>query len=125
MIFSEYLDSVENTEQESKLIEQLGMIKDGAAWVVRIPLIGKSINALIALADSENIEAFKQSEHYSYLKDWNVTVFDHESAAISISPSDKIKGKIAKVLVLVGAAMLLMWLCRKFCCNRTKKEFEL
>ena len=121
MLFSEYLDSVENTEQETKLIEQLGLIKENAAWAVRIPLLGKILSALVVLSESENIEAFRQSEQYACVKDWNVTVFDHEAGAISITPSDKIKSKIAKIFTVVGALIFLLWLCRKFCCKRNNE----
>jgi hypothetical protein len=87
--------------------------------MTRFPVIGKLFAAVIAMGDYESIAAFKQSEHYNHIKDWNFSInFDKKS--LYISPNDEQKKKAVKTLAIIGTAITLLLLYRKWCCRKNK-----
>ena len=113
MIFTEYLESVENTEQEPRLIELISKHKNDFAQAARVPLAGKPINALIALGDCGSIEAFKKSEFYRDIEGWDVYI-NLDSGHISMYPGAKTRKKIFKALAIVGVGAFSLWLYRGY-----------
>jgi len=116
MKFSDYLDSIENTEQEQQLKEQILIIRDDVKPAMNMPIIGKLLCSLVALGESETIEEFKYSGHYDNIKDWDIHVFDLEKGYFSIYPGAKHRKVIAKFLLGVCAGLFIFWLYRK--CRR-------
>ena len=123
MRFSQFCDTIENTEQEQKLFQFLKQdfvappLKEHSAKLKRIPILGKLLTAFIALADSESIAEFRQSKHYKHIMNWDVKFdFDAENY-LSLNPSDLQKKKIVKILAIVGAILAVMIICLK-CCRR-------
>ena len=113
MKFSDYLDSVENTDDEQLLKEQICKIKEDVQPALQIPVVGKVLTAALVLGESESIEAFRQTEHYEYIKDWNIAVHDLEKGAFSLYPSDA-HLKIVKVAAMViGGLLAFLWIRRK------------
>jgi len=132
MKFSEYLDSAENAGDEEKVLQQFSAIKEELAQqkltktqleiLYKLPLLGKIMKAIIALGDAESIEAFRQSEHYATIKDWNTIVHDfgiENVPNITMYPSDAQMAKLFKVLAVIFGGVLLLLLCRKRCCKRS------
>ena len=113
MVFSEFLDSIEGTEKEQIFISFMAKSKDALAEVPRIPFLGKVLSAIAYMANCESISEFRQSEHYEYLKDWNVGLHDIDKGHLSIYPSNEILLKIFKVISLGAAGFGLLLLCRK------------
>ena len=119
MTVSEYFDSLENTEDEQKLIGQLLEIKDAIEKAASLPFLGKVMRALIALGESESIEAFRQTNHYATIKDWNVIAHDFNSTPnFTMYPSDAQLAKFFKILAVIIGGVLLLALCKKCCCRR-------
>ena len=124
MIFSEYLDSIENTEQEQQLLGQFtktaAEIQEG---VNEAPIMGKIkiIGALLALGSVESIEAFRQSEYYDYLKDWEISVKDLEKGHFSLYPGAAQRKKIFAIAgAVVLAIVLFVWCCKRRCKRKNK-----
>ena len=115
MLLTEYLNSIENTEQDQLFLQKLSEIKNDIGQAAKMPFIGKLIRALMAMGDSESIKEFKQSEHYENIAGFNITVSDLEKGHFSIYPGAAHGKKIAKVLAIAGAGLLLLWLCRRSC----------
>lgn len=119
MLLTEFLDSAANTEQEARLFEELAKIddlaniKDGLAQATKIPFVGKLIKALVALYDYGSIEAFKQSEYYPDIEGWDCYI-DLDKGHISIYPGAEQRKKIFKVMAIIGAGLLFLWLCRRY-----------
>ena len=117
MIFSDYLDSIENTEQEQQLIEKFASVAADMEKATKVPLVGKKIGALIALGSAESIAAFRETEHYDRIKDWDVSI-NLETGSFSLSPSSEQKKKIVKIAVAAGVVILLSVLCCKCCAKK-------
>ena len=116
MIVSDFLDSIEGTEQESiflnnfvELVEDKDVIK-----LLNSPFIGKLLSVLVALGRSESIEAFRETEHYNNIKDWGIKVFDLEKGYISIHPGPKHLKRLLAALAIAGTGLLLMKIIRKY-----------
>jgi len=124
MIFSDYLDSIENTEQEQQLLEQFAKnAADIQEGVNEAPFIGKIkiIGALLALGTAESIEAFRQSEYYEYLKDWEISVKDLEKGHFSLYPGAEQRKKIFAIAgAVVLGIVLLVWCCKRRCKRKQK-----
>ena len=132
MKFSEFCDMAENTEKEAQLFQYFKdseffnesgevTLKGAAAKLKSIPLLGKILAAVIALAESESIAEFRQTEHYGYIKNWNLSFDpDGESEHFALSPSSEQIQKIVKIIAIASTVITLLLLCRKFC--RRKKE---
>jgi len=113
MKFADYLDLVENTEDEQLLLKNAAEIRDDIAKVTWIPIVGKILTALIVLGECENIAEFRQSEQYDVIKDWNIEVSDIKKGHFSLYPSDAHLQIIKTVIIVVGAVLTLLWLRRK------------
>jgi len=121
MVISKYLDSIEGTEDEQKLLNATLKLseEEGISELYDKPFVGKIFTALNVLGKSESIADFKQTKHYDNIKDLGISVFDLEKGFFSIYPGPKhIKG-ICAVAGIVGAGLLLLKL-RKLC-----KKYEL
>lgn len=121
MVISKYLDSVEGTEEEQKLID--GMCKlmeeEAVRQLMTQPVVGKIFTAVDVLGKCESIAEFKETEHYNKIKDWGISVHDIEQGYFSIYPGPKHMKKICAVAGIIGAGLLLLKLCK--CC----KKYEL
>ncbi|MCL2217574.1 MAG: hypothetical protein FWB91_11235 [Defluviitaleaceae bacterium] len=118
MLFTEYLDSVENTDDEARLLEEIAKFKDDLAQAVSVPLVGKIVRAIAALGELGSIEAFKQSEHYHYIEGWDASI-DLDKGMFSLYPGAEQRKTILKILAFIGAGIFFLWL---FCkCKRRKK----
>ena len=122
MRFSQFCDIAENTEQEQQLLKFLKQDKMKQAEKVftkltRVPIFGSLFAALIALGNYESIAAYKQSEHYRHIKDWNFKIDFHKNS-LSISPNDEQKKKAQRFLAITGSVIVLIIICRKLCCRR-------
>lgn len=115
MKVSVFLDSIENTEKEEKLIAKLAEVKKDLVKIPKIPIIGKLIGALIALGDAESIEGYKQTQHFEYIKDWNINNVDFDKMNISIQPGIPHYIKLVKVLSIVIICLFIihLWKNRK------------
>jgi len=120
--FSQFCDLAENTEQEQQLLQflkqdDMKQVEKVFTKLTRVPIIGKLLAAVIALGNYESIAAFKQSEHYQNIKNWNFSInFDKKS--LIISPNDVQIKKALKVLAIIGTVITLIMVCRKLCCRR-------
>ena len=118
MLLTEYLDTIENTEQEQLFLQKLSEIKNDLAQAAKVPFVGKMLRALVALGEVESIEEFRQSGHYENIKGFDITVSDLEKGHFSIHPGREQLTKAAKIAAIVFAAALLLCLCRRCCCKR-------
>ena len=113
MTMSEYLDSIEGTEQEQQMVQAIEDLREDLTVAAKIPFVGKTIVALLAFADLETIERFKQTIHYDNIKDWNIYVGDMEKGHFSIYPGDKQLKKIATAALIIFGVLFLMWLWKR------------
>ena len=114
MVISKYLDSIEGTDKEPMLLK--GMVEltkqEVILQLMDKPGVGVIFNALAVLGNSESIADFRRTEHYMYIKDWGITVFDLETGAVSIYPGPKHLKRVGIVAAIAGAGLLL-WKLRK------------
>ena len=121
MRFSQFCDMAENTEQEQQFFQFLKQdfvqdpMREHSAKLKCIPIIGKVLTAIFALAKSENIAEFRQSRHYRHLMNWDVK-FDGNN--LEINTSDVQKKKVLKILAVIGAVLAILVICRKCCCRK-------
>ena len=110
MLVSKYLDSVEGTEKELVFLNSFAELTEDkdVAKLLDKPIIGKLLSALIALKNSESVEAFRQTKHYENIKDWGITVFNLEKGYISIHPGPKHIKKILAVTAITCAGLYLL-----------------
>jgi len=113
MLFTEYLDSVENTEQETRFFEELAKTRDDLSQAVDVPIVGKLIKALVTLSDLGSITEFKQTGHYHSIEGWDISI-NLETGNFSIYPGAEHRKKIFKVLAAIGIGLFLLWLCRRY-----------
>ena len=123
MRFSQFCDMAENTEQEQQLLQflkqdDMEQVEKVFAKMTRVPIIGKLFAAVIALGNYDSIAAFKQSEHYHNIKNWNFAV-NFEKKSMFITPNEEQRKKALKIFAVFGAVITLIVICRKFC--RRKK----
>ncbi|MCL2397179.1 MAG: hypothetical protein FWC93_03845 [Defluviitaleaceae bacterium] len=120
MLLTEYLDSIENTEQEQMFLQKLAEpeLKDAFGQLVNVPFVGKLFLALVTLGDSENIEDFRHSGHYDGIRHYSIAISNIEKGYFSIYPGPVHMKKIAKVAGVIGAGLLLLILCKKLLCRR-------
>lgn len=109
MLLTDYLDSIENTEQEQKFLQEISELKEPFEQASKVPVVGKLMKALVALGDSESIEEFKQSAHYAGIKGYDITFND--KGHFSINPGAEQGKKAAIIFVAIVAGLLLLWLC--------------
>jgi len=117
MLFTDYLDSVENTDQEARFFEELAKVKDDLAQATSVPIVGKLIRALVALEECGSVEVFKETGHYQCIEGWDISI-DLDSGQFSIYPGAEHRKKILMVLALIGAGLFFLWLCRRHCRKR-------
>ena len=110
MKFTEFLDNVENTEQEGELLAQIGKMENELAQATQIPVVGKTIKALLAINEVGSITEFKETEHYAALEGWDCKI-DFEKGAFSLYPGAAMRKKALKivVIVLVGLFLFCRW----------------
>lgn len=111
MVISKYLDTIEGTEKEPILLNCFDDLKGDKdiEKLLTAPIIGKLLGGLIALSNSESIEAFRRTEHYDNIKDWNIMVFNLEKGYVSIHPGPK---HIKKFFVVAAGVLLLKLRCK-------------
>ena len=122
MNFAEYLDSVENTEQEQQMIQKAGEFKNaiignnpaGLEKLKKVPIFGKVFLSLFFLADCNNFDEFRQSEYFDNIKNWDIKVSDLENGNISILPGAKHKKFMLKISIFVCVALFVVCMCRKY-----------
>jgi len=107
----------ENTEQEQQLLQFLKQddMKEAEqvfAKMAGLPVVGKLFAALVALGDYESIAAFRRSEHYHNLKDWNFAI-DFDKNSLYITPNSTQIIKAIRVLAIISAVISLMLVLRR------------
>ena len=110
MLLTEYLDSVQNTEQEARLLEELAKLKVYLEQGTGVPIVGKLVKAIVAFIDLGSIEAFKQSEHYRNIQGWDIKI-DLDKGQFSIYPGSEQRKKVLLVLAGIAVGIFLLWLC--------------
>ena len=129
MKFSLFCDFAEGTDHEQRMFELLRQehVADAfsqmPAKLMYIPVLGKVLAAVVALAEAESITAFRQTHHYKHIMNWDVT-FDFEKNGFTLTPSFEQKRKIAVVLSAIAGALLLLILSRKLGCCKKVDEIE-
>jgi len=118
MKFPEFLDSIENTEQEQAFRDVLISMEEDVAPAMNIPFVGDIFRALEAFCECESVEAFRLTPHYDTLKKWDIAVHDLEKGMFSIYPGAEMRNKIFAVVGVVFAVILGLWLWRKCCKKR-------
>jgi hypothetical protein len=127
MKFSDYCSMIENTEKEQEFFkflkenDNMNEVKHILEGKKSIPIVGKVISALLALASSESIAEFRQSEHYDNLKDWNLN-FDPEKGSFVLNPGKEQAAKAAKIIFAIIAVIGLLVLCKKYCRRKKNKN---
>jgi len=122
MKFSQFCEEAENTEKEQQLLQflkedEMRQVEQIMAKMARVPIIGKSCTAVIALINCDSLAEFKRSAHYKHLMNFNFT-FDFDQRDLFITPSDAQIKNIVKVLAVIGASTTLLILYRKFCSRK-------
>ncbi|MCL2171627.1 MAG: hypothetical protein FWB71_05680 [Defluviitaleaceae bacterium] len=112
MLFTEFLDKIENTDDEARFFKQLGNVVDDLKEAKEIPILGKLISAIVYLLELECITEFKQSEHYDVISGWDVIV-DLDTGHFSVIPGPGHRKKIFKVAAIIAGILFLIWLCRR------------
>jgi hypothetical protein len=119
MIFADYLDKIENTPDEARLIERIAEIsddifkdigEDDIGMIGKIPWAGKIILALEFFGECDSIEEFRNSEHYATLAGWDSKI-DLDTGAFNLYPGPKARFKI--FLVLGISILVIVWLFRR------------
>jgi len=105
MLFSEYLDSIQGTIDEKRLIEHFIKSKDGLSHAAKIPVAGRIMKALIHIGECESIEEFKKSKHYNFIKHWDIDI-DLDKQRLNISPSKELKAKWLGIASAVVSAAI-------------------
>jgi len=119
MLFTAYLDSVENTEEEARFVEELSTTKEHLAQAARAPVVGKLMRALVALSDCGSIEAFMQTEYYGDIEGWDCYI-DLDAGYLGIYPGAVMRKKIFGIFACICVGLFLLWLCRR-CCRKKAK----
>lgn len=120
MLATEYLLSIEGTEDENKLFESMkyfDQAKEGLSDASRIPVVGKILTALVALSDSNNIAEFKQTSYFEDLEGWDIKVHS-EGRGFSVYPGSAMRKKIFTILgitvgAIIGLVILVKFLRRR------------
>ena len=127
MTVAEYLDSIENTDQEqatlAKISEMLGLnnAKEELMKLTKIPVAGKVLKALVALSEAESVAEFKQTQHYNNIKNWAINADEFEKGqGISIQPGPVHKEVAIDIIAMILAVLFGFWLGRKFGKKRCK-----
>jgi len=126
MKFSEYCDTVEGTEEEQQFLDYLKQdehdgFEEAAEKLKSVPVIGKVMGAVVALAYCESLDEFRQSKHYPVLMDWDIK-FDPETKNFSLSPGEEQMKKVKKVFCIISAVFALLFLYRKIRRYRKKSK---
>jgi len=122
MLLTEYLDSIENTDEERLFLTKIVEMKEELGQAKQIPIVGKFIKALIDLGDSGSIAEFKQCEHYENIMGYNIRIMDMEKGYFSMYPGKELGMKAAKIAAIVVAVVLLLCLCCKRCRRLCRKR---
>ena len=112
MLLTDYLDSIQGTEQEARFFEVFAVVKDAVKQLTRIPVVGKLFEALVVLDDLGSIETFVQCEHYQNIRGWDIFV-NLDKGVFSIYPGAESRKKIFTFLALFGIGVLLLCLWRR------------
>jgi len=119
MLFTDYLDSIKNTEKETHFLEKLAETKNDLAQATEVPVVGKLMKSLVALSDYSCVETFEQSEHYNHIVGWDIDV-NEETGNFNIYPGAQQRKKIFVVFAAVCAGILGLWLTFKCCRKKVK-----
>ncbi|MCL2168755.1 MAG: hypothetical protein FWB74_01860 [Defluviitaleaceae bacterium] len=113
MLFTEYLESVKGTEDEARLIEKIGELKEHFVEAREVPVAGKMIEGLIALEELGSIEAFLETHHIDNFEGWDVKI-DFDKGQFSIYPGAQMRKKFFIIAgCVIAAIVLLVILIRK------------
>jgi len=102
MLFTEYLESIEGTEQEDQFIEHVAKARE---YFEHMPI--KVIKAVAALGDYDSIADYKESEHYQNTFGWDVKV-NLETGSLSIYPGAAKRKKALIVIVCIVVGIILL-----------------
>jgi len=77
LLFSEMLDEVQDSGQEEQFFKRLRtelkpITMEVPKWEYFIPVLGKTMKAVEVLIDSNNIDEFKKTKDYKYIRDFDL-----------------------------------------------------
>lgn len=107
MIFTDYLDSIIGTEDEARLLEQIDTFKDEIAHGVKIPIVGKTVASILALAELGSIAEFKAQTNYAHLEGWRCKI-NLDNGSFSLYPSKECIAQQAIGLAIIAAIVVLL-----------------
>jgi len=119
MLFTDYLDSVANTEDEARFFEELAKLTADFKEVTQVPVVGKLFAAIVALSDCESIDEFKESGHYQDIEGWDISI-NLDTGLFAIYPGAAMRKKALGFLAFVCVGIFLLWLWRR-CCRKNKE----
>jgi len=113
MLLTDYLDEIQGTQEENDFIDKLNTpeIKDAFAAATKVPVVGKMMAGLVALADS-SIGEIKESGYYAAFKDFDIKV-DPDTGYFSITPGAKMKKQMLIFVGVVAAVIVGFIIWRK------------
>lgn len=119
MKFSRYLKKTANTEQEQKFLQFLNTDAVTLAFkqlskMDKLPVVGRMFAAIVELKNYESLDAYKQSVHYPYIKDWDVTV-NIDKGQFMIGPGKKHRKMMLKFIAAAGICAASYLLIRRLC----------
>jgi len=106
MLFTEYLESIAGTEQEAEFMEKIAPLKDALSQTPNLPFVGKIVNALKEMTETESLNDFMETDAFHAFGDWEI-VFN-QSGGFSLKPGATFRKKALKVL-LVAVGIFVIW----------------
>jgi len=105
MLLTDYLDEIQGTQEETEFIDKLNEpeIREAFGMATKVPVVGKMMAALLAMADS-SIGEIKDSSHYAALEGYDIKI-DSASGGFSITPGAAMK---KRMLIFVGIVAALI-----------------
>jgi len=112
MLFADYLQSIEGTEQEQEFFDNLKELGTALEETPpNIPIAGKLVNAMKVLCECSDVAEFTGKDEYHVLAGWNITLGD--GVSFNLTPGPEHKKKIFKVLAIIGGVLLALWLFKR------------
>jgi len=107
MLFHDYLDSIQGTEDEARFLAHLEKSHKGISKVANmpIPVAGKIMKALAHLGECDSVEDFKESCHYNSVRNWEIKI-DLDKSTLSCNPSKELQAKWLGIAAAIVSAAI-------------------
>ena len=116
MLLTNYLDSIENTEQEQEFLHELAELREHFVPAAKVPFVGKKIAALIDLIDCGSISDFRDAGYYDDFDGWEIV--HHKIGGFSIYPGKEQMRKALAVVGLIFGLIVLAIFIKKCTCKK-------